>query len=49
MKLCHLHRYEWTWILSYKVNQKKKNKYCVLCIYVESRKMVQVNLFAKQK
>ena len=29
-KLCHLHRYEWSWILSYKVNHKKKNKYCIL-------------------
>ena len=28
------------------ISHKEKNKYC---IYVESRKMVQINLFAKQK
>ena len=32
--------------LQSKVSQKEKNKYC---IYLESRKMVQRNLFAEQK
>ena len=36
-------------IIESEVSQKEKNKYCILIIYVESRKMVQRNLFAKQK
>ena len=32
------------------VSQKEKNKYCILIhIYTESRKMVQMNLFAGKK
>ena len=32
------------------VSQKEKNKYCILvCIYMESRKMVLMNLFAGKK
>ena len=31
------------------VSQKEKNKYCILMHIVESRKMVETNLFAKQK
>ena len=29
--------------------QKEKNKYRILCIYVEPRKMVQMNWLARQK
>ena len=31
------------------ISQKEKNKCHILNIYVESRKMVQINLFAKQE
>ena len=31
------------------VSQKEKNKYCVLNIYMESRKMLLINLFARQQ
>ena len=31
------------------VSQKEKNKYRIFCIYVESRKMVQMNLFLGQE
>ena len=33
-------------ILQSEVSQKEKNEYQYQCIYVESRKMVQMNLFA---
>ena len=37
-------------VLQSEVSQKEKNKYHILTyIYTESRKMVQMNLFAKQK
>ena len=32
-----------------KVNQKEKTKYHIISLILESRKMVQMNLFAKQK
>ena len=43
-----------TWIdletvMQGEVSQKEKNKYRIILLYVESRKMVQMNLFAKQK
>ena len=31
------------------VSQKEKNKYCVLNIYMVSRKMLLMNLFARQQ
>ena len=31
------------------VSQKEKNKYCILITYVESRKMVWMNLFGRQR
>ena len=31
------------------VSQKEKNKYLTLHIYMESRRMVQMNLFAEQQ
>ena len=37
-------------VIQSEVSQKKKSKYRIISlIYVESRKMVQMNLFAKQK
>ena len=36
-------------VIQSEVSQKEKNKYCILTHNVESRKIVQVNLFAKQK
>ena len=47
IKLSHLKRCGWTQDCS-EVSQKEKNKYCVLHIYVESIKIVQMILFAKQ-
>ena len=32
-----------------KISQKEKNKHCMICLYMESRKMVKTNLLAKQK
>ena len=31
------------------VSQKEKNKYCIISLIVDSRKMIQMNLFVKQK
>ena len=36
-------------VIQSKVNQKKKTKYHIISLILESRKMVQMNLFAKQK
>ena len=37
-------------VIQSEVSQKEKNKYCILThIYVESRKMVQMNRSARQK
>ena len=37
-------------VIQSEVSQKEKNKYCILThIYVEYRKVVQVNLFAGQE
>ena len=36
-------------VIRSQVNQKEKNKYCILMLYVESRKMVQMNVFAGQE
>ena len=39
-------------VIPSEVSQKEKNKYCILIhtyIYMESRKMVQMNLFAGKK
>ena len=36
-------------VLQSEVRQKEKNKYHILTVYVESRKMVQMNQFARQK
>ena len=36
-------------IIQSEVSQKKKDKYCILAIYMESRKMVLMNLFAEQQ
>ena len=36
-------------VIQSEVSQKEKNKYRILCIYVEPRKMVQINWFAGQK
>ena len=36
-------------VIQSKVNQKEKTKYHVILLILESRKMVQMNLFAKQK
>ena len=36
-------------IIQSEVSQKEKNKYCILMHIVESRKMVETNLFTKQK
>ena len=37
-------------VIQSEVSQKEKNKYCILvCIYMESRKMVLMNLFAGKK
>ena len=37
-------------VIKSEVSQKEKNKYCILIhIYTESRKMVQMNLFAGKK
>ena len=37
-------------VIPSEVSQKEKNKYCILIhIYTESRKMVQMNLFAGKK
>ena len=36
-------------VIQSEVSQKEKNKHRILSIYVESRKMVQMNLFARQK
>ena len=35
-------------VIQSEVSQKEKNIYCIINIYVESRKMVQVKLFAGQ-
>ena len=35
-------------VIQSEVSQKEKNKYCILITYVESRKMVWMNLFAGQ-
>ena len=32
-----------------KVSQKEKNKHYIICLYMESKKMVKMNLLAKQK
>ena len=42
----------WTYIetvIQSDASQKEKNKYHILSIYVQPRKMVQVNLFEKEK
>ena len=31
------------------VSQKEKNRYCKYCLYVEFRKMLEMNLFERQK
>ena len=36
-------------IIQSEVSQKEKNKYCIQYIYMESRKMVPMNLFAGQQ
>ena len=36
-------------IIQSEVCQKEKDKYCILCIYVESRKMVLKNLFSRHQ
>ena len=36
-------------VIHSEVSQKEKNKYCILTLYVESRKMVQMNIFAGQE
>ena len=36
-------------IIQSEASQKEKNKYRIMSLNVESRKMLQVNLFAKQK
>ena len=36
-------------VIQIEVSQKEKNKYHILHIYVESRKMVQMNLFVGQE
>ena len=47
MKLGHLQRYGWTQSLSYRVKKVRKRKTNIVCehIYVESRKVAQMNLF----
>ena len=47
-RLGYLQRCEWTQRLSHKVSQRKTNTVCQ-CIYMESRKMIQMNLFANCK
>ena len=46
----HLKRYGWTYRLSYRVKKVRKRKTNIVHkgIYVEARKMVQMNLFARQ-
>ena len=34
-------------VIQSEVSQKRKNKYCI-CLYLEFRNMVEMNLFAKQ-
>ena len=36
-------------VIQSEISQREKNKYHILNIYVESKKMAQINLFAKQK
>ena len=36
-------------VIQSEVSQKEENKHCILTHYVESRKVVQINLFAKKK
>ena len=36
-------------IIQSEVSQKGKNKYCIQCIYMESRKLVLMNLFVGQE
>ena len=36
-------------VIQSEVSQKEKNKYCIISLYGESRKMIQMNSFAKQK
>ena len=36
-------------VIQSEVTQKEENKYHILIIYVEPRKMVQMNQFARQK
>ena len=36
-------------VIQSEASQKEKNKYRIMSLNVESRKMLQVNLFAKQK
>ena len=35
-------------VIQSEVSHKKKNKYCTLMFYLESRKLVQMTLFAKR-
>ena len=36
-------------VLQSEVSQKEKNKYCIISLICGIQKMVQINLFAKQK
>ena len=36
-------------VIQSEVRQKEKNKYCIISLHGKPRKMVQMNLFAKQK
>ena len=36
-------------VIRHEVSQKEKNKYCILMLHMESRKMVQMNVFAGQE
>ena len=35
-------------VIQSEVSQQEKNKYCILMFYLESRKIVQMTLFAKR-
>ena len=35
-------------VIQSEVSQQEKNKYCMLMFYLESRKIVQMTLFAKR-
>ena len=36
-------------VIQIEVFQKEKNKFHINCLYVDSRKIIQMNLLAKQK